>query len=241
MCPRSVASGLVFLTLCLLASFQLQAQTYVAEDYQCRVTLPPGPWFVDSTRKADPTNSMKLLLSAKDPVKGKIFLLSVAPTADWVVIDPRDSLTIESFRKGLARHLTIRSEKFTKLGGLPAYAVYGVQQQSDTEAMSVCYTIVVANGYSYVIGDLSREVDPAGDKELDAFVASFAFTSPPKLHTGTKPKKQNSEEIAIYALLAVVVVGVIWLTLRRRRRSPEMRVLHQNEDDGAAPPEEPQQ
>ncbi len=214
------ASGFVLLVLCFISSLGLQAQTFVAHDYQCRVTLPPGPWYIDSTRKVDPSNSMKLLLSAKDPVKGKIFLLSVAPTADWVRVNPGDTQTIESFRKGLARHLSILSEKFTTLGGLPAYAVYGVQQQSDTEKMSVCYTITVANGYSYVIADLSRDVDPAHDKELDAFVASFAFTSPPKIHNGTRPASDGMGSLALYVLVACGVVGVIWLLVRRRRTQP---------------------
>ncbi len=159
------------------------AKTFEFPEQKCKCEVP------DSWRIRPNTGNE--VVFASRPSDGAVFLLSVKPAARWFTLADQMKASrvvahyLHPTENAPLSYLTLNEQQFLakdrvqEINGLPIY----------THTLSI-----LANGYLYIMVISQGKAPPQNDEELDAVQKSFAFTSPPEVHT--KEKMSTLEKLA---------------------------------------------
>jgi hypothetical protein len=213
------------LVLPLLAiAVNAAAQDYVNDDLQFAISLPADQGWTPPEIKTAASGALAR--------PQQLLLVSGRSSGDRVsvqVIDVGDGVSFENlefregFRDGNMKSFppTMRlvSDKVGTVAGVPAYEMIigGTIQE---RPISIRMVAVVANRLQYNITGYASQAGSLTDGDVARVLSSFRFTRPPQFTRAAASERSAGEvagRLAAYGAMAVVVVLLARLALRRKR------------------------
>ncbi len=209
------ATLVVFLVVSLFTAFQQQAvavgdsrQTKEFDEYKCKLTLPSAgcEWFDE-----------KKIPHATAVFSNEADVLLVMAVSRNEEGFPINNEFIRGFDNGFFKsgNMSKTSSEITSFRGVPCYEFH-VRAHDDNSVMTC--KVFAANGYVYQLQVFGSPLPVKERDKLEPFFESFEFIGkpvPPAEKTEAHKLGYKAGKIAAYAIMGVVVLGILKMIRRK--------------------------